>query len=53
MKLDVIRFQFGKDATNGVLFIDDVFECYTLADQYQDVKVMHETCIPQGEYKIE
>ena len=53
MKLDVIRFQFGKDATNGVLFIDDVFECYTLEDQYQDVKVMHETCIPEGEYKIE
>ena len=53
MKLDVIRFQFGKDATNGLLFIDDVFECYTLEDQYQDVKVMHETCIPEGEYKIE
>jgi len=53
MKLDVIRFQFGKDATNGILFIDDVFECYTLEDQYQEKKVMHETCIPEGEYKIE
>jgi len=53
MKLDVIRFQFGKDATNGLLFIDDVFECYTLEDEYRDVKVMHETCIPEGEYKIE
>ena len=53
MKLDVIRFQFGKDATNGLLFIDDVFECYTLEDQYQEKKVMHETCIPEGEYKIE
>ena len=53
MKLDVIRFQFGKDATNGLLFIDDVFECYTLEDEHRDVKVMHETCIPEGEYKIE
>ena len=53
MKLDVIRFQFGKDATNGLLFIDDIFECYTLEDQYQEKKVMHETCIPEGEYKIE
>ena len=52
MKLDVIRFQFGKDATNGVLFIDDVFECYTLEDQYQTKKVMQETRIPAGEYEI-
>ena len=52
MKLDVVRTQFGKDATNGMLFIDGVFECYTLEDQYQAVKVMHETCIPEGEYEI-
>ncbi len=30
MKLQVVRTQFGKDATNGLLFIDGVFECYTL-----------------------
>ena len=29
MKLDVVRTQFGKDATNGMLFIDGVFECFT------------------------
>jgi|TARA_R100001530_G_C4281849_1_gene145767 hypothetical protein len=52
MKLQVIRTQFGEDATNGLLFIDGVFECYTLEDEYRDVKVMHETCIPEGEYEI-
>ena len=52
MKLQVIRTQFGKDATNGLLFIDGLFECYTLEDQYQAVKVMHETCIPEGTYDI-
>jgi hypothetical protein len=52
MKLDVIRFQFGKDATNSLLFIDGEFECYGLEDEYRDVKVMHETCIPEGEYEI-
>jgi hypothetical protein len=52
MKLQVLRTQFGKDATNGLLFIDGVFECYTLEDQYQAVKVMHETCIPEGTYDI-
>jgi hypothetical protein len=52
MKLQVVRTQFGKDATNGLLFIDGKFECYTLEDQYQAVKVMHETCIPEGTYDI-
>ena len=53
MKLQVVRTQLGKDATNGLLFIDGIFECYTLEDQYQAVKVMHETCIPEGTYDIE
>ena len=52
MKLQVVRTQFGKDATNGMLFINGIFECFTLEDQYQEVKVMHETCIPEGEYEI-
>jgi len=52
VKLTVVRTQFGTDATNGLLFIDGIFECYTLEDQYQAVKVMHETCIPEGTYDI-
>ena len=52
MKLTVVRTQFGTDATNGILLVDGVFENYTLEDQYQAVKVMHETCIPEGTYEI-
>ena len=52
MEIKVIRTQLGKDATNGLVFIDNLFECYSLEDQYQEVKVMHETCIPEGEYEI-
>ena len=52
MKLTVVRTQFGTDATNGILLVDGVFEAYTLEDQYQAVKVMHETCIPEGTYNI-
>ena len=52
MKLTVIRTQFGTDATNGILLVDGIFECFTLEDQYQAVKVMHETCIPEGTYDI-
>jgi hypothetical protein len=52
MKLDVVRTQFGKDATNGMLFINGVFECYTLEDEVRDIKVHSETAIPLGEYEI-
>tara|TARA_R100001082_G_scaffold80544_1_gene47615 strand:- start:388 stop:975 length:588 start_codon:yes stop_codon:yes gene_type:complete len=52
MKLDVVRTQFGIDATNGMLFIDGVFECYTLEDEVRDIKVKGETAIPLGEYEI-
>jgi len=52
MKLQVVRTQFGTDATNGILLVNNVFEAYTLEDQYQAVKVMHETCIPEGTYDI-
>ena len=52
MKLTVVRTQFGTDATNGLLFIDGLFECYTLEDQYQAVKIINESCIPEGTYDI-
>ena len=52
MKLQVVRTQFGKDATNGLLFVNGVFECYTLEDQYQAVKIIHESCIPESTYDI-
>ena len=52
MKLDVVRTLFGKDATNGMLFIDKVFEAFTLEDEVRDVKVHSETAIPLGEYEI-
>tara|TARA_R110001606_G_scaffold380639_1_gene541279 strand:- start:107 stop:688 length:582 start_codon:yes stop_codon:yes gene_type:complete len=52
MKLDVVRTQFGKDATNGMLFVNKVFEAFTLEDEVRDIKVMSETAIPLGEYEI-
>ena len=53
MKLDVIWTQFGSDATNGILLIDGVFECFTLEDEVRDgQKQMGETAIPLGEYEV-
>lgn len=56
MKLEVIRFNKGKDSTNGLLFniTNDKrkFLCYTLEDESREEKVWGETCIPEGEYKL-
>jgi hypothetical protein len=56
MKLEVLRFNSQADFTSGILF--DVsnnrrkFLAYTLEDEHRDKKVMHETRIPAGVYKI-
>ena len=56
MKLEVIRFNKGEDSTNGILFDitnnERKFLCYTLEDESREEKVYGETCIPEGEYKI-
>ena len=57
MKLQLLRINSGVDATSGVLFQvhpegDKTFLCYTLEDQAQETKVMHETRIPAGTYDI-
>jgi hypothetical protein len=52
MKLTLKRNQGKSEWTTGRLFVNDVFECFTIEDQAQDVKVMHETRIPAGTYDI-
>ena len=56
MKLEVIRFNKGKDSTNGILFDisnrERKFLCYTLEDESRTEKVPGETCIPEGEYTL-
>lgn len=52
MKLKLERFYSTKDATLGSLSIDGQFECYTLEDEYREVKVHSETRIPAGTYQI-
>ena len=57
MELEVLRVSSQKDSTSGILFnvVDGKreFICYTLEDQAQDRKVMHETRIPDGTYEVE
>jgi len=55
MKLEVLRFNSQEDYTLGLLF--DVtdgrkFLCYTLEDEYREIKKKGETRIPAGTYPI-
>lgn len=57
MRIKLVRESFTNKATEGVLYVDDKFECYTLEDVDRNlenggVKVQDETAIPKGEYKV-
>lgn len=57
MTISVLRYNDTGDATLGLFLIDGKFYGYTLEDEFRHVaageKVMHETRIPEGNYKIE
>ena len=53
MKLEVKRFADNGDTTLGILYVNGIFQCFTVEDQEQKgEKVMHETRIPNGVYSI-
>jgi len=58
MQLLSLREIFASQYTHGRLFVDNVFECYTLEDtdrhleDKRNTKVPHQTAIPVGEYKV-
>lgn len=53
MDLKTLRYNSKSDYTDGLFFIDDKFECFTIEDEKRSVKVYGETCIPDGCYKVE
>lgn len=53
MDIVVLRYNSERDYTDGLMFIDDLFECFTLEDEYRTVKVWGETRIPDGTYPVE
>jgi hypothetical protein len=53
MLIEVKRFEFQNTHTIGKMYIDGVYECYTLEDVVRNgSKVIGKTAIPTGEYKI-
>jgi hypothetical protein len=52
MKLLLKRLHRTESSTIGELYVDGVFECYTLEDIERDVKIKSETAISKGTYKV-
>ena len=52
MKLKLVRFSSQQDDTLGLLYINDEFACFTLEDEFRNIKKYGETRIPEGEYHI-
>lgn len=57
MKLKLIRIFGTEGFTEGKLYIDDVFECYTVEDEDRlleagGTKVYGQTAIPKGSYEV-
>lgn len=52
MNILVQRIKSNENETLGKLSINGKFQCYTLEDEYREVKVKGETRIPQGSYVL-
>ena len=52
LKLEVVRFGFSPLSTTGKMYVNGVFECYTLEDCVREKKIPRITAIPAGEYKV-
>lgn len=60
MELKLVRDQSKDNATLGKLYINDVFECFTLEDVVREIKdisveqwkVQGQTAIPFGKYRV-
>lgn len=60
MKLKLLRTKLKEDLTNGQLYINDEFFCFTLEDKVREKdgvpvekwKVKGETAIPRGIYEV-
>jgi hypothetical protein len=54
MNIKLVREDFTEESTIGEMFVDGVFNCYTLEDKVRETepKVYGKTAIPYGHYDI-
>lgn len=52
MRLELVRLYKKPNYTIGKLYIDGEYFCDTLEDAVREVKIPHQTAIPEGTYKV-
>ena len=52
MKAKIIRVAQGKNSTLSHLYIDGIFQCFLLEDKIREKKIMKQTAIPEGIFKL-
>jgi len=52
MRVDLVRYNSQDDYTDGMIFVNGDFICYTIEDEHRTKKVWGETRIPNGTYKV-
>ena len=57
MEIKIVRNKGTAGFTEGKMYVDGVFECYTVEDadrrlEAGGTKVQNATCIPRGKYKV-
>ena len=52
MTIRVQRIKDDGNSTLGIMYINDVFECFTLEDTFNEPKIYGKTRIPEGSYEI-
>ena len=52
MELKLVRVHVAENDTLGLLYINGHFAAVTMEDEYRQVKVQGETCIPEGTYEL-
>lgn len=53
MKITVIRRWLTPESTSGELYVNGIYECFTLEDAVHDgPKIPGRTAIPEGEYPV-
>ena len=52
MRLELVRLYKKPNYTIGKLYIDGEYFCDTLEDAVREVKIPHQTAIPEGTYRV-
>lgn len=52
MKMMLDREVYTEESTIGSLYVEGVFECFTLEDKVRAVKIKGTTAIPEGIYEV-